>query len=129
MMDDLEAFRIPEPSKTETGGESRLSEGRHKTPELRRKRRFLRGPIDLPWLLKAASVAGKRPLELALALHFQAGLTRTKSMVRLTSKLKDEFGIPDRSARDALQKLESAGLVAVERRPGRCLTVSILDVD
>jgi hypothetical protein len=78
-------------------------------------------------LHKAAELPGKTPLKLGLALHFQAGLSKSKSGLRLTSKLKTEFRIPDRSARLAVKKLEAAGLIVVERKAGQCLRVTILD--
>ena len=130
MYGNIEAFRLTKEltSDTETSNPVSSVLTYPKEPTHRRAQRFLKGPIQLSWLKKAAECPGKNPLLLALALCYQAGLSRSKAELRLTSKLKREFGIPDRSARQALQQLEAAGLVQVERNPGRCLTVTILDV-
>ena len=129
MNDDLEAFRLPESVVSDVGDTGRpdaeaIRPGKLKT---RRTQRFVKGPIDLPWLKRVAALPGKTPLLIALALHYQSGLSKSKSGLRLTSKLRGEFKIPDRSARLAVKTLETAGLVSVERNPGQCLKVSILD--
>jgi hypothetical protein len=128
MKNDLETFRLSKLSATdpETTRTSEVEPNRRTKNRL--TCRFLRGPIPLPWLLKAAELSGKTPLKLGLALHFQAGLENSKSELRLTTKLKNEFRIPVRSARLAVKKLEAAGLIAVERKAGQCLKVTILDV-
>ena len=127
MDDDLEAFRLAKSSTTdpETTRNFEAKPSRH--TKSRMTCRFLRGPIPLPWLLKAMSLPGISPLKLGLALHFQAGLENSKSRLRLTTKLKNEFSLPDRTARLAVKELEAAGLIAVERKAGQCLSVTILD--
>nr|WP_271879204.1 hypothetical protein [Rubripirellula sp.] len=69
---------------------------------------------------------GKVPLELAMAIKFQQGLTKSNP-VRLTTKLLDLFGLKKRSVYDALIRLEEANLISVERKKGRCRCVTILD--
>jgi hypothetical protein len=127
MDSDLEAFRIEEGPLPESERPRTSEPGLTTQPRNRLTCRFVKGPIKLPWLLKAAALSGKSPLLLALALHFQAGLMSSKSDIRLTSKLKNEFALPDRTARLAVKKLEAAGLIAVERKAGQCLRVTILD--
>ncbi len=91
-------------------------------------RGFIKGPIDLVWYLKVSHLPGKVPLELAMALKFQQGLTKSNP-VRLTTKLLDLFGLKKRSVYDALIRLEEANLISVERKKGRCRCVTILDGD
>ena len=90
------------------------------------QRYFIKGPIYLDWYLKVQQLPGKVPLELALALKFQQGLTKSNP-VRLTTKLLEFFGLKKRSVYDALILLEEANLISVERKKGRCRNVTILD--
>ena len=125
MSDDIEEFRLSKrPSTVLESGES--TTGAKKT--VSQNQRFIRGPIRLPWLMVAAALPGKAPLLVGLALHFQAGLSGSRSGLRLTSKLRKEFRIPDRTARRGVRRLETAKLIDVERKPGRCLVIDILDV-
>jgi hypothetical protein len=98
--------------------------------ELRKTRQsaaFIRGPIMLAWLQQAASLPGRSPLHLALSLVFQAGLQRSKDDIRLTNKLLSVFNLNKRTAYDALNRLEAAGLISVRRPPGQCRVVNITD--
>ena len=128
MDDDLETFRLAKSSTIDLENTRNSGAKTSQQTTGRMTCRFLRGPIPLPWLLKTMSLGGKTPLKLGLALHFQAGLEKSKSELRLTTKLKNEFRIPVRSARLAVKKLEAAGLIAVERKAGQCLRVTILDI-
>jgi hypothetical protein len=76
--------------------------------------RFLRGPI--PWrdLEKAAALGGKA-LALFLAVHHQCALRRSRT-VKLPGSLLADLSIGRKAAADALDRLERAGLVTVERR-------------
>jgi len=94
----------------------------------RSRKMFVKGPIDLGWYLGVQQIPGKVPLELAMALKFQQGLTKSNP-VRLTTKLLDLFGLKKRSVYDALVALEEANLISVERKKGRCRCVTILDCD
>jgi DNA-binding MarR family transcriptional regulator len=85
-------------------------------PGLTRSRaasRFLRGPI--PWcdLSKAAALGGKA-LALFLAIHHQCALRRNPT-VKLPGSLLASLSIGRRAAADALDRLERAGLVTVQR--------------
>ena len=97
-------------------------------PQPKRQRgAFIRGPIALDWLQKAAALPGSSTLHLALSLTFQAGLQRSKNDIRLTSKLLAIFNLKKRTAYDALNRLEAARLVTVCRPPGQCRIVNITD--
>ena len=102
---------------------------KHPTKSVPKRRRqtgpFIRGPIPLAWLDPVLAMPGRTPLAVALALCYQFGLERS-TRVRLTRKLRDRFSIESRSAGRALSLMESAGLVTVTRKPGRCLVVEIL---
>ena len=87
---------------------------------------FLRGPIPLWWLLRAATLPGKTPLLIGLALFHLAGLRKTKSGLRLTRTIWEKFGVKRRTSYDALRALETAGLVNVARKPGSSPVVNIL---
>jgi hypothetical protein len=82
-----------------------------------KKELFLKGPIAMHWLEKAAALPGKA-LHVALALHWLSGLTKGNPF-KLTQKALDLMHV-SRDATDAgLQRLEDAGLIHVERKPGR----------
>lgn len=89
----------------------------------RRRGRFLKGPVPLDWIGAAASLPGKA-LAVAMALRYQQGLRRSDT-VRLTSARLRPFGIDRQAARRGLIQLETAGLVQVERHPGRAALVTI----
>jgi len=97
------------------------------SPAVKRKQLapFLRGPIPLAWLLKAAELPGKSPLLLGLGIQHQSRLQRNPKGIRLTGKLLATFGIKKRTAHSALALLESSGLVFVDRPAGRCREISI----
>ena len=96
-------------------------------PRHRKGERFLRGPIPLPWLQRAATLPGKA-LAAGIALWFQAGLTKS-ARVEFCSKLRNGFGISRQAGYRALTALEGAGLVDVERRRGRCARVTLKRLD
>lgn len=108
----IEQFRAQESPRTEGG---RIG----KAP-------FFRGPVNLEWLQKAAELPGQSPLLLALALHHQASLQKSKKDIRMTRRLLGVFNIKRRTAFDALTHLHNAGLVKTVRLPGRCVEVSLL---
>ncbi len=79
--------------------------------------RYLKGPVSWQWLSKAASLPGKA-LHLALALCVMSGIRRSKE-VTVPTKLLQEMGIERHSAYRALEQLEEAGLVSLDRQRGR----------
>jgi hypothetical protein len=85
---------------------------------------FLRGPVPWHWLCEAANLPGKA-LHVGLALHFLSGV-RKAVKVPLTTRVLGELGVSRQRARDALARLEGAGLVRVERQPGRIHQIEIL---
>jgi hypothetical protein len=96
-----------------------------KPPRHRPGERFLKGPIPWQWLETTARLPGKA---LALALHLwqQAGWRRRRTVPVCLSRIG--LGVSRYAARRALQALEVAGLVSVDRRTGHGLAVTLLDV-
>ena len=87
------------------------------------KRLFLKGPIPLDWLTRANRLGGQT-LAVAVALWFRYGITG-KYEIKLTNTVLDQFGVSRWAAYRGLSKLESSGLVSVERRRGRSPLVTI----
>jgi hypothetical protein len=85
---------------------------------------FLKGPIPLAWLEAAARLPG-RSLHAGLALWYAAGLTRS-AVVPLSNLSGVRFGLDRNAKYRALEWLESAGLVKVERKLGRAPVITIL---
>ena len=86
---------------------------------------FLRGPVPLAWLDRAARLTGKA-LAVGLALWFKHGLTGSRTVSLCQEHVG--FGVNEQAARRAVKALEAAGLVSAVRRPGRGLEVTILDL-
>ncbi len=89
-------------------------------------RPFVRGPIPLDWVTTAAAFPGKA-LHVAIAIWYLAGLKKTHEFP-MSRRMLRLFGVGGDAARDSLRRLESAGLVAVQRRPGCSNVISILPV-
>ena len=96
-----------------------------KPPRHRGGEKFLKGPVPLPWLARAARLPG-RSLDLGVALWFLAGLKRTR-MVSLSNSVLAQFGVDRYAKYRALNWLERDGLVVVERHPGRNPVVTLLE--
>lgn len=112
---DLDKFRVrPRSVRDRKMRPARPRKGEH----------FLKGPIPLPWLEIAASLPGKS-LHAGVALWYAAGLTRSRS-VALSNIAGGKLGLDRNSKYRALQWLEQAGLVSVERKLGRAPIVTIL---
>ena len=92
----------------------------------RRASRFLKGPVPLASLQKAAQLPVKA-LALYLAIRHRADLRRS-SEVTLPAGYLVSWGINKDAKRRALAALEGAGLVrVVGRRPGRGVGVAIVE--
>ena len=81
--------------------------------------------VSRDWILKAARLPGKS-LHLAIALQFNV-LDQRKRRVELGNITWLRFGVDRNSKYRSLAWLESAGLIAVERKIGRAPLVTILD--
>jgi hypothetical protein len=89
------------------------------------RREFIRGPLPVDWIAAAARLPGLA-LALALAIWFRRGVEQATSFPLYASTLA-KFGVNRWSSYRALMALETAGLVTVERREGRCPVVTILE--
>jgi hypothetical protein len=78
------------------------------------------------WLAVAARLPG-RALHVAVAIWFQAGI-KGVAEVRLPSATVQSLGISRFALYRGLAALETAGLVRVDRRRGRCPGVTLLDL-
>ena len=81
--------------------------------------------IPLGWLETASSLPG-RSLHAGIAIWHAAGLTRSRS-VALSNVAGLRFGLDRNAKYRALNWLEGAGLIKVERKLGRAPLITILD--
>jgi len=79
--------------------------------------------IPVPWIHEAAILSGKC-VAVGLSLWFRFGIDKTPR-VKLTRALLRKFGVDRHAGKRALAKLESAGLVTVERANGRSPIVTL----
>lgn len=89
-----------------------------------KKKLFLRGPVPMDWLSKAAELPGKT-LNVALAIWWLQGMTQSESF-KLTRKSLSLFNIKRDAASISLKRLEGAGLIRVQRNVGQRPTISII---
>jgi DNA-binding MarR family transcriptional regulator len=89
-----------------------------------RKELFLRGPIPLEWLGEAAKLPGKT-INVAIALWWRYGMAKGKPF-KLTRMALKILNVKRDAASAGLARLEQAGLIQVERKPGQRPIVSIL---
>lgn len=122
MMSTLNAHNLSldQPVSQET-----LSTGPSPPPRHRQGEEFLRGPIPLMWLTRAAELPGKT-LAVSAAIWFKAGATKNRT-VKLTGTLARKFSVGRKACSRCLRALERAGLVSVYRHPGRSPVVTILE--
>lgn len=85
--------------------------------------RFLKGPIPLEPLAAASCLPGKA-LAVYIALRHRCDL-EGKSTVSLPAALLRSFGVDRDAKARALRVLEQAGLVHVERSPGRAARIAL----
>ncbi len=88
---------------------------------------FLRGPVPWPWLEAAARLPGKAPLAVSLCLWREAGRRHRRTVKVCSTRLA--LGVSEDVARRALRLLACAKLVQIDRRTGRGLEVTLLDVE
>lgn len=91
------------------------------------KNKFLRGPIDWPWLTTAARLPGSA-LHVAMAIHFLNGFHQTGT-VKLSPSVLRELGLKRHAGYRALAELENAGLVSVVRKKGCSPTISLCELE
>ena len=117
---DLDNFRTKREDKAKTAKRQRLP--RHKAGE-----HFLKGPIPVSWLSRAGSLSS-RAVHVAMVLWYLAGLTGSCT-VKPTHATWKLLGLSHDKGLRGLVELDGIGLVAVDRHPGRCPIVTILEPD
>jgi hypothetical protein len=89
------------------------------------RRKFIKGPIPLAWL-DGVLLMGGRALNVALAIWYQVGLRKSKTITlpRTTTKL---FRVTRHNVWRALKRMEEARMIFVLRRKGKLSHITILD--
>lgn len=87
---------------------------------------FIKGPLPLPWMRRAAALPGKT-MHVALVLWYLVGLHKSQT-VRLSKKELLHMSISRDAKYDALKRLAQAGLVSIKQRPGQSPLVTVLNV-
>jgi hypothetical protein len=125
-MRDADPF---DPDRWQTNGEPIQTPAptakQRRPPRCRSRDRFLKGPIPWPWLQRAMVLPGKA-LAVGLMLWLQRGLTGRRTVLFCLTRAAAD-GIPTTTARRAIRELAAAGLVTIQRRPGRGLEVTLND--
>jgi hypothetical protein len=97
------------------------------TPGAARPPAFIKGPLPLDWMQRAACLPGKT-LQVSLTLWYLAGLQKTRT-VRLGSKHLAAMGVSRDAKAEALTRLCDAALVHVDQQPGQAPMVTLLPVE
>src|SRR5688572_10076790 len=93
-------------------------------PRHRQGKKFLRGPIPWDWIQHAMRLSPQCWI-VGTHLWFQAGCKRTRTVL-FCQTWGEPLGISFYTMRRAIRRMERAGLISIERRPGHGLTVTIL---
>ena len=91
---------------------------------MRRGDLFIKGPIPMEWISSAANLPGKA-IQVALAFFWLAGM-KPHQKVKITRQALELFNVSDDAYRDALIRLEQAGLIKVSRAQGQRALVEIV---
>jgi DNA-binding MarR family transcriptional regulator len=90
--------------------------------------RFLKGPIPWDWLRQAGELPGKA-LHVGICIWLEVGMKRSANVKVSLSKVGREMGCDRTTASRGLQHLETAGLINVDRHPGRCPRVRVIAIN
>jgi hypothetical protein len=96
----------------------------HRFRPVKRAEPFIKGPIPMAWLSSAAKLPGK-VIHVALGLFWLAGM-KPQQKIKMTRQALDLFNVSNDAYRDALLRLEAAGLIKVWRAPGQRAQVEIV---
>jgi len=91
------------------------------------KGRFVKGPIPLTWISKAAQLPGKS-INAALACWYLKELKKSHTF-KLSNMVAREFGLNKDSKARALKYLEKAELIRCTRTIGRSVVIEMLNTD
>ena len=101
----------------------RYSQGNGYSPK-REGEFFIKGPLPMDWISKAALLPGKA-VQVGLVLWWFAGM-RPQQKIKVTRQALKLLNVSNDAYRDALSRLEEVGLVKVFRTPGQRATVEIV---
>ena len=116
---DIKKFTLPHNKRTQKP--PKQLPPHHKPGE-----KFLKGPIPLNWLAKAARLPGKA-LHVAIAIWFWVGIKKSCT-VGLSNVGVKVFGISRYSKKRGLKSLELAKLVIVKQHTGCAPIVTVVDI-
>ena len=119
-MEPIDPKKLSLPDKKVQGFLSSNLPPRHKRGE-----KFLKGPIPWKWLCRAAVLCGKA-FQVAIAIWFLAGVHKRRE-IKLSGQAVEDLGVSRYACYRGLKLLEKAGLISVQRAPGRKAIVTILD--
>jgi hypothetical protein len=121
----IDKGKLPMPRIPERLSDASLR--RHQERQKHRGDAFIRGPVPLGWLARAAVLPGSA-LAVGLAIWFLVGMCCSrKALVVCPTLLLERFNVSRKAGYRGLAALERAGLVKVERHRGRCPRVTILE--
>lgn len=86
--------------------------------------KFIKGPIPLAWMRTAHGLGGKAGA-VGLALWFLAGVQKSRT-VHMTGEVAEIAACNRKTVYNALALLEQAGLVKLDKAPGRRPRVTLL---
>ncbi|MFA5924747.1 MAG: hypothetical protein WC856_26250 [Methylococcaceae bacterium] len=116
-----ELLALPKSTQSSPSRQTRQKLPRHHPGE-----KFLKGPIPLIWLSRAAQLPGKS-LQVALAIWFLAGL-KNHASVKLGQSVLNDFGVNRHSKARALKQLASAKLISIQSAPGCAPVITVLAI-
>lgn len=119
-MDDLELFRYSQDAFA-------IGEPKAK-PKTKAKTigAFIRGPIPMDWLARAARIPRRNAVLVGLVLFHLAGMRSDRTGLVLCVERCKPFGLGRKAVQRGLADLESNGLVRVDRSAGRCPRVDLV---
>lgn len=88
------------------------------------KCKFIKGPIPLPWIVKASSVDSKA-LSVAWVIWLYHGLNKSQ-LFKLSNKDLSNIDISRQTKSRVLKKLEQAELIKVSRSAGKSPIIEII---
>ncbi len=90
---------------------------------------FLRGPIMLGWLSKAAALPGKA-LQVAILIRLQDGINRGRDKwFKVDMKFREAFHLSRFAWSRGLKSLKSAGLIDYMGHRGKCARIRVIEIE
>ena len=130
MENDLDIAAIRLGRQTSLASKPRVAankKGRSPIPRHLPGQHFLKGPVPLDWLAKAAC-CGTRALHVGIILWYRVGLEGSRSSsTKIPGYVAKNFGLDRHAKTRGLRALEKAGLVTVKRETGRSPVVTLLE--